>query len=96
MLNKNKLAVQIAQRTGSSREAARTFLYTFCGVLTDALAAGEAIQLRGGAGAFALEETPVHKGYHSSRKQPIDVAARKSPVFKAGKRLKEKVNGAGA
>lgn len=50
----------------------------------------------GGAGAFALEETPVHKGYHSSRKQPIDVAARKSPVFKAGKRLKEKVNGAGA
>ena len=95
MLNKNKLAVQIAQRTGSSREAARTFPYTFCGVLTDALAAGEAIQLRG-TGAFALEETPVHKGYHSSRKQPIDVAARKSPVFKAGKRLKEKGNGAGA
>ena len=50
MLNKNKLAVQIAQRTGSSREAARTFLYTFCGVLTDALAAGEAIQLRVGGG----------------------------------------------
>ena len=50
----------------------------------------------GWAGAFALEETPVHKGYHSSRTQPIDVAARKSPVFKAGKRLKEKVNGAGA
>ena len=50
MLNKNKLAVQIAQRTGSSREAARTFPYTFCGVLTDALAAGEAIQLRGGRG----------------------------------------------
>lgn len=91
MLYKKELAVQIAQRTGSSKEEAKRFLDAFCSVLGDALAARETVQLKG-TGLFTVRKTPAHKGFNPSKKQPIDVAVRNTPVFKAGKNLKEKVN----
>ena len=95
MLNKKELAVRIAQRTQTSQEDAKKFLDAFCEVLGDALTAGEVVQLTG-TGTFTVRETPAHQGFNPMTKQPIDVAAKKSPVFKAGKNLKEKVNGTSA
>lgn len=92
MLNKNEFAVLIAQRTGSSHKEAKAFLDAFCAELGDALAAGETVQLTG-TGTFTVRETPAHTGFNPMTKQPIAVAAKKTPVFKAGKHLKEKVNG---
>ena len=92
MLNKNEFAVLIAQRTGNTPQEAKAFLDAFCVELGDALAAGETVQLTG-TGTFTVRETPAHTGFNPMTKQPIVVAAKKSPVFKAGKHLKEKVNG---
>ena len=92
MLNKTELAMLIAQRTGSSHKESRAFLDAFCAELGDALSAGETVQLTG-TGTFTVRETPAHTGFNPMTKQPIAIAAQKTPVFKAGKQLKEKVNG---
>ena len=92
MLNKNEFAARIAQRTGSSHREVKAFLDAFCTELGDALASGENVQLTG-TGTFTRREIPAHTGFNPMTKQPIAVAAKKSPVFKAGKHLKEKVNG---
>ena len=92
MMNKIELIVRIAQQTQTSQEDAKKFLAAFCEVLGDALAAGETVQING-TGSFTVRETPAHKGFNPVTQQPIEVAAKKSPVFKPGKTLKEKVNG---
>lgn len=92
MLNKNELAIRIAQRTTGIPAETRRVLDAFCEVLGEALAAGEVVQLVG-TGTFTVRETPAHRGFNPNTKQSIEVAAKKSPVFKAGKKLKEKVNG---
>ena len=74
-----------------ARRMQRSFWLPFVR-LGDALAAGETVQIIG-TGSFTVRETPAHKGFNPVTQQPIEVAAKKSPVFKPGKTLKEKVNG---
>lgn len=92
MLNKKEFAIRIAQRTNAGEEHVRKFLDAFCDVLAEALAAGEVVQLTG-TGTFTVRDTPARQGFNPMTKQPINLAAKKTPVFRAGKNLKEKVNG---
>jgi DNA-binding protein HU-beta len=46
-----------------------------------------------GFGTFETKNRAARKGRNPQTKETIDIPASKAPVFKAGKSLKDKVNG---
>lgn len=62
------------------------------GLMAKALADGEKIAIAG-FGTFDIKERAARKGRNPQTGEEIDIAASKSVHFKAGKALKESVNG---
>ena len=58
--------------------------------ITEALAAGEKVQLVG-FGAFEVKERAARVGRNPQTKQEIEIPASRDPKFKAGKALKDAV-----
>ena len=56
------------------------------------MAAGESVSLVG-FGTFSVSERPARQGRNPATGAAMNIAARKSPLFKAGKGLKEAVKG---
>ena len=59
--------------------------------ITETLASGEKVSLVG-FGTFEVKERAAHQGINPSTKEPMQIPASKSPVFKSGKQLKDAVN----
>ncbi len=59
--------------------------------ITDALAEGNRVELRG-FGAFSVKERESRMGRNPRTGDAIEIAAAKIPAFKAGKALKDAVN----
>ena len=59
--------------------------------ITETLKTGEKVQLVG-FGVFETRVRPAHKGHNPMTGEEIEIAASKSPAFKAGKALKEALN----
>jgi len=57
-----------------------------------ALARGERIEVRG-FGSFKVLERPPRMGRNPKTGEPVQIPARRSPFFKVGKELQERVNG---
>jgi integration host factor subunit beta len=72
-------------------QAARIVKLIFDG-FTDALVKGDRIEIRG-VGSFALREYKTYVGRNPKTGRKIEVKPKRSPCFKVGKELKEKVNG---
>ena len=60
--------------------------------ISEALAKGESVQLVG-FGTFSVKERAAREGRNPRTGEIVRIAAAKSPAFKAGKALKDKVNG---
>ncbi len=60
--------------------------------ITAALGRGEEVMIKG-FGAFSTAERPAREGRNPRTGEPIQVPATRSPKFKAGKSLKDAVNG---
>ena len=60
--------------------------------IEDALVAGEKVVLVG-FGTFEVKQRAQRKGRNPQTKEELTIPASKAPVFKAGKGLKDKVNG---
>ena len=67
-------------------------LNAFVDVVTEALVKGEKVQLVG-FGSFETRKRAARKGRNPQTKEEIKIPASKAPVFKAGKALKDLVNG---
>ena len=78
-------------RSGTSKKSAEESLNAFIEVITEELKKGEKIQLVG-FGSFEVRKRAARKGRNPQTKEEIKIPASKSPVFKAGKALKEIVN----
>ncbi|MGU3536825.1 HU family DNA-binding protein [Methylobacterium sp. A54F] len=61
------------------------------GRITDALVAGDRVELRGFA-AFTLKETWARAGRNPKTGAAVDVEAKRAVVFKAGKGLRARLN----
>ncbi|CAK0758462.1 integration host factor subunit beta [Gammaproteobacteria bacterium] len=61
--------------------------------MADTLASGERIEIRG-FGSFSLHYRPPHKGCNPKNGESVEIAGKYVPHFKAGKELRERVNGA--
>ena len=90
-MNKSELVASIAERSGLSRKDSEKALNATFDAITDALEAGEKVQLVG-FGVFDVKERAARVGRNPRTKEEITIAASRTPVFKAGKALKDTVN----
>ena len=91
-MNKTELIAAVAEKAESSKKDAEKALKAFTDVVTDELVKGEKVQLVG-FGTFEVSERAEREGRNPKSGEPMTIAASKSPKFKAGKALKDMVNG---
>ena len=90
-MNKTELTAAIAEQAGISKKDAEKALKAFTDVVADELKKGEKVQLVG-FGTFEVSERAEREGRNPKTREPMTIAASKSPKFKAGKALKDMVN----
>jgi len=89
-MNKTDLINEIAAKSGLSKKDSEAALgATICAV-TEALKKGEKVQLVG-FGIFDVKNRAARIGRNPKTKEPINIPATTTPVFKAGKALKDAV-----
>lgn len=91
-MNKAELISKMSEKSKLPKKAAETALDAFIETMQETLAAGEKVQLVG-FGTFEVRHREARKGRNPQTKAEIVIAASKSPAFKAGKVLKNIVNG---
>ena len=90
-MNKADLIAAIAAKTGDTKKGAEATVNAFVEVVSGALVKGEKVQLVG-FGSFEVRKRAARKGRNPQTKEEIKIPASKTPVFKAGKALKDLVN----
>ena len=91
-MNKTELTAAMAEQAGISKKDAEKALKAFTDVVTEELKKGGKVQLVG-FGTFEVSERAAREGRNPQTKESIKIAASKAPKFKAGKPLKDLVNG---
>ena len=91
-MNKNELSAAIAAKAGLTRKDAEAALCAMSEIIAESLKNGEKVQIVG-FGAFEVKERPARKARNPKTGEEIQIGARRSPMFKPGKTLKEAVEG---
>ena len=91
-MNKHELVSAIAQNAELSKKDADKALSAAIEAITKALAEGDKVQVVG-FGTFEVRERAARTGKKPRTGEVIEIAASKVPAFKAGKALKDVVNG---
>ena len=91
-MKKQELVAAIAQEAEISKKVADKALAAAINAISKALADGDKIQLVG-FGTFEVRERAARTGKNPRTGEMIKIAASKVPAFKAGKALKDVVNG---
>ena len=91
-MNKSELVAAIAEQAGLSKKDAENALKAFTDVVSQELSKGRKIQLVG-FGTFEVSERAARTGRNPQTGEEMQIAASKAPKFKAGKALKDAVNG---
>ena len=89
-MNKTELVAAIAEKTDLTKKDAELALTAVVESITEALEKGDKVQLIG-FGSFEVKNRAARVGRNPKTKEAIEIAASKTPVFKAGKALKDKV-----
>ncbi len=90
-MNKVELVDAIAKETGLTKKDAEKAVKAFTNAVSEELAKGGNVQLIG-FGTFDVGERSARKGRNPRTGASIEIKAAKTPKFKAGKALKDKVN----
>ena len=90
-MNKNELIAAMAEKSGLTKKDSAAALEAFTASVEEQLKAGDKVQLVG-FGSFEVKERAARAGINPQTKQPVEIAASKAPVFKAGKALKDALN----
>ena len=85
-MNKTELVKKVA-----AENAAAAVVDSVLNAVVDSLAAGEAVNLIG-FGTFSVKHRDARTGRNPATGEAMEFAASNTPVFKAGKAFKEKVN----
>lgn len=91
-MNKSDLIAAVAAKTGETKKSAEASINAVVDVIAETLAKGDKIQLVG-FGSFEVRSRAARKGRNPQTGKEMKIAAKKAPVFKAGKALKDAVNG---
>ena len=90
-MNKSELVAEMAKKTGLTKKDSESALKAFIETVSTELSKGKSVQLIG-FGTFAVGKRAARTGRNPKTGAKINIKASKSPKFKAGKALKEKVN----
>jgi len=91
-MNKVELVKYVAQETGLTQKDVAEAFETAIAAMTAALKRGEEVAIAG-LGKFDVRKRAARQSVNPRTKELVKVPASKAPVFKAGKALKDAVNG---
>lgn len=91
-MTKADLVEEVAKQVEVPKKDAEKIVKTIFDSITTALHRGEKIELRG-FGSFRLRERKARIGRNPKTGETVNVPSKKVPYFKAGKELKEIING---
>ena len=91
-MNKSELVSAVSEKTGLSKKDCEKAMSAAFDAITASLAAGERVQLVG-FGTFVSKKRAARTGKNPRTGEKIKIAASTVAAFKAGKALKDKVNG---
>ncbi|MDQ3603724.1 MAG: HU family DNA-binding protein [Actinomycetota bacterium] len=89
-MKKKELIERIAAEADVPRSEAQKHFEAFEVVVTEALKAGEEVQITG-FGKFSVRERKAREGRNPQTGEKMKIAAQKVPAFSAGNALKEAV-----
>ena len=90
-MNKSELIAAVAKEADLTKKDAEAAVNAVTGVITDALKAGDKVQIVG-FGTFETRARAARTGKNPRTGETIEIEASKVPAFKAGKALKDTVN----
>ena len=90
-MNKAELIKTIGKKADIANTQATKVLNAFLETITETLQKGDSITLVG-FGSFEVRDRAARTARNLQTGKPIKIPAKKAPVFKAGKTLKETVN----
>ncbi len=90
-MNKSELIERLSQELDLPHRDAAAIANTIIDKMTDALANGENIEIRG-FGSFTIKNYEAYEGRNPKTGKTIQVKPKKLPFFKVGKELRERVN----
>jgi len=88
VMNKTELTNKVAQKAALDKKTAEKAVNAVFEALTEAFEAEEKVQIMG-FGTFEVRERPAHVGRNPATGESLEIAASKTPVFKASKTLKK-------
>ncbi|SPT68098.1 DNA-binding protein HU [Anaerobiospirillum thomasii] len=91
-MNKSQLVEQISKKSKLSLKDSQAALNAFIDVVGETLGKGESITLVG-FGSFVVRSRNARVGINPRTREEVNIPASKLPAFKAGKPLKDIVNG---
>ena len=91
-MNKADLAAHVAAHVALPKVAADRAVSAVFAAIGDALARDEAVAIAG-FGTFSTRSRPARQGRNPQTGESITIAASRAPAFKAGKKLRDIVNG---
>ena len=89
-MNKTELIAAVAEKTGLSKKDSDAAVNAVLNTIAETLKANEKVQLVG-FGSFEVKVRAERLGRNPKTKEEIHIPASKTPVFKAGKVLKDAV-----
>ena len=90
-MNKLEMIDRLKEEADLSKPEAQKVVDIFFGSMTDAMAKGERVELRGLC-SFFVKEYKSYTGRNPKTGERVKIAPKKLPFFKAGKELKERVD----
>ena len=90
-MTKTELIAEMAEKSNLSKKDLEKALKAFTETVTEVLAIGDKVQLVG-FGTFEVRDRKAKTAKNPRTGEPIQVEAKKAPVFKASKALKDAVN----
>lgn len=90
-MNKSELIEALSQDIDLPHREAAAITNTIIETMTEALAKGESIEIRG-FGSFVIKDYGSYEGRNPKTGEKIKVKPKKLPFFKVGKDLREQVN----
>ena len=89
-MNKAELIAAVAEKAGLSKKDTEKVINAASDTITDELVAGEKVSLVG-FGSFDVRDRAERTGRNPVTREEITFPASRTPVFKAGKALKDAV-----
>ena len=90
-MNKADLVNALKNKNGFTRQQSEKIVDIFFSSMSDALASGERVEIRG-FGSIFVKAYKAYTGRNPKTGEPVQVKDKRLPFFRCGKELKERVD----